>query len=212
MYHTYVLQYWVVLAGIVIHGISRSSISVHMMHLQMLRRRRCNGGPIFKVVPDCSNGLMNLFLSVSLAYNVTSCRKSQSQSQIMKIVDLAMYWAPELRNHQKKTQKKRIGIAIYLICLICMAYIGWHLDNPHIQRIQIMYDKGRLMPPKVEPYFLREKNYLRQCSFKIQYLSSFSSCSPTSKKFNFSRVSISLWKIFFVGLLRSQFWCHRPST
>ena len=37
-----------------------------------------------------SNGLMNIFLSISLAYNVTSRRKSQSQSKIMKIVDLAM--------------------------------------------------------------------------------------------------------------------------
>ena len=44
------------------------------MQLQMLRRSMCNGGPIFKVVAECLNGVMNLFLSISMTHIIISCR------------------------------------------------------------------------------------------------------------------------------------------
>ena len=43
---------------------------------------------------------MNIFLSISMAYNVISCQKVAENTQI-RYVNLA----PDLRNRQKKAQK-----------------------------------------------------------------------------------------------------------
>ena len=44
-----------------------------MMQSLMLWKSRCNGGPILKVAPECyKNGVMNLFLCISMTY-VISC-------------------------------------------------------------------------------------------------------------------------------------------
>ena len=44
-----------------------------------------------------------------------------------------------------------------------------------------------------------------------RYLSSFLSCKPKTKKFPFF-TKFHCRSRFFAGLLRTQFWCHRPST
>ena len=48
------------------------------------------GGPIFKVVLECQKGVLNLFLSISMAYNVISCQKVAENTQILKIAKFAM--------------------------------------------------------------------------------------------------------------------------
>ena len=50
----------------------------------------CNGGPIFKVVLECKKGVLNFFLSISMAYNVISCQKVAENTQILKIAKFAM--------------------------------------------------------------------------------------------------------------------------
>ena len=44
-----------------------------------------------------------------------------------------------------------------------------------------------------------------------RYLSSFSSWRPKTKKFPFFTKFHCRSRFFFAGLLRTQFWCHRPS-
>ena len=58
-----------------------------MTHSQMLGKVESGGGPIFKSV---KKGVLNLFLSISMAFNVISCRKYAENTQILKIAKFAM--------------------------------------------------------------------------------------------------------------------------
>ena len=61
------------------------SIGVHLdtSHLLMFQKAESDGGLFFKVVKRCS--VVNLFLSISVAYNVISCRKVAENTKILKI-------------------------------------------------------------------------------------------------------------------------------
>ena len=62
-----------------------------MTHSQMLGKVESGGGPIFKVVLESvKKGVLNLFLSISMAYNVISCQKVAEKTQILKIAKFAM--------------------------------------------------------------------------------------------------------------------------
>ena len=61
-----------------------------MSHSQMLGKFEYGGGPIFKVVLECKKGVLNLFLSISMAYNVISCQRVAENTRIMKIAKFAM--------------------------------------------------------------------------------------------------------------------------
>ena len=50
----------------------------------MLRKLECNGGPSVK------KGTMDLLLSISMAYNVISCRKVAKNTEILKIAKFAI--------------------------------------------------------------------------------------------------------------------------
>ena len=61
-----------------------------MRQWHMFQRGEYGGGPIFKVVLEYKKGVMNLFLSISLAYNVISCRKVAENTKILKIAIFVM--------------------------------------------------------------------------------------------------------------------------
>ena len=58
-----------------------------MTQLQMFQKVEYGWGPIFKVV---KKGVLNLFLYISMAYNVISCQKVAENTQILKIAKFAM--------------------------------------------------------------------------------------------------------------------------
>ena len=60
-----------------------------MTYSQMFQKVESGGGPIFKVVLEFKKGVLNLFLSISMAYNVISCQKVAENTQ-MKIAKFAM--------------------------------------------------------------------------------------------------------------------------
>ena len=47
-------------------------------------------GPFFKWFESVKRGVLNLFLSISMAYNVISCQKVAENTQILKIAKFAM--------------------------------------------------------------------------------------------------------------------------
>ena len=55
-----------------------------MSHSQMLGKVESGGGPSAK------KGVLNLFLSITMAYNVISCQKVAENTQILKIAKFAM--------------------------------------------------------------------------------------------------------------------------
>ena len=61
-----------------------------MRQLQMFQKVEYGGGPIFKVVLECQKRCSEPFLSISMAYNVISCRKVAENTQILKIAKFAM--------------------------------------------------------------------------------------------------------------------------
>ena len=63
---------------------------MYMTHSQMFQKVGSGGGPIFKVVKSVKKGVLNLFLSISMAYNVISCQKVAENTQILKIAKFAM--------------------------------------------------------------------------------------------------------------------------
>ena len=56
----------------------------------MLGKVEYGGGPIFEVVLEYKKGVLNLFLSISMAYNVISCQKVAENTQLLKIAKFAM--------------------------------------------------------------------------------------------------------------------------
>ena len=56
----------------------------------LFQKVESNGAPFFKVVLQCKKGALNLFLSISMAYNVISCRKVAENTQIVKIAKFAI--------------------------------------------------------------------------------------------------------------------------
>ena len=55
----------------------------------MFQKVESGEGPIFKVVLECF-GVLNLFLPISMANNVISCRKVAENTQIVKIAKFAV--------------------------------------------------------------------------------------------------------------------------
>ena len=49
-------------------------VSKHVTNSHMLWKLECNGGPIFKMVLEYLKCVMNLFLSISMADSVMSCK------------------------------------------------------------------------------------------------------------------------------------------
>ena len=54
-----------------------------LRQLQVFQKVEYGGGPIFKVVLECEK--VNLFLSISAAYNLISCRKVSENTQKSKL-------------------------------------------------------------------------------------------------------------------------------
>ena len=80
---------------------------------------------------------------ISRAYDVISCRKVAKNTQILKFVYFTtLTWLPSSEMTQINNKITGHLIAIYSFFLIGVAYIGWYLLNPHVQRIQNMYGKG----------------------------------------------------------------------
>ena len=63
---------------------------MNMRQLQMFQKVEYGGRPILKVVLKCLKCVLNLFLSISIAYNVISCQKVAENTQILKIAKFAM--------------------------------------------------------------------------------------------------------------------------
>ena len=81
-----------------------SIVLLYLTHLQMLRRSRCNGGSIFKVVPECKKRYYEPLLSLCVTYNLISCQKLAKTLKFWKsLISLHSYviWAPELRKDPK---------------------------------------------------------------------------------------------------------------
>ena len=81
-FHTYV-------TGILLWSVSISNCkniqTSYMTRLLLFQKVESNGGPFFKVILECKKGVLNLFLSIHLAYNVISCRKvEKTQMKIAK--------------------------------------------------------------------------------------------------------------------------------
>ena len=84
-------------------------------------------------------GVMDLFLSISMAYNVILCQKVAENTQSLNSLCKS---GSRPQKSPKKAQKTDHSIAIYSIFWIGMVYFGWHLVNPHVQPVQNMYGKG----------------------------------------------------------------------
>ena len=66
-------------------GILKSPWDSVTRQLLLFQKVESNGGPFFKVILECKKGVLNLFLSIHLAYNVISCRKvEKTQMKIAK--------------------------------------------------------------------------------------------------------------------------------
>ena len=62
-----------------------TALAVDMRQLQMFQKVEYGGEPIFKVILECLKGVLNLFLSISMAYNMISCQKVAEKTQILKV-------------------------------------------------------------------------------------------------------------------------------
>ena len=61
-----------------------------MRQLQMFQKVEYGEGRFKKWFQSVKKGVLNLFLSIPMAYNVISCRKVAENAQILKIAKLAM--------------------------------------------------------------------------------------------------------------------------
>ena len=68
----------------------KGRLQCDMTQLLLFGKVEYGGGPIFKVVLSAKKGVLNLFLSISMAYNVISCQKVVENTQILKIAKFAM--------------------------------------------------------------------------------------------------------------------------
>ena len=57
---------------------------------RMLYNSGSNGGPFSKVFFRVKKGVINLFLCISMAYNVISCIEIAKNTQTLKIADFTM--------------------------------------------------------------------------------------------------------------------------
>ena len=85
------LGYRLTLLGLGPEVLERSLPIKHTIHLLLFQKVESHLGPFFKVVLEFKKGVLNLiFLSISLAYNVISCRKVAENTQICKIAKFAI--------------------------------------------------------------------------------------------------------------------------
>ena len=75
---------------ILLRLISDNVNKADMRQLQMFQKVEYGGGPISKWFQSVKKGVLNLFLSISMAYNVISCQKVAENTQILKIAKFAM--------------------------------------------------------------------------------------------------------------------------
>ena len=118
-------------------------------------------GRFSKWFQSVKKGVLNLFLSISMAYNVISCQKVAENTQSLNSLCKS---GSRPQKSPKKAQKTDHSIAIYSNFGIGMVYFGYHLVKAHVQTVQNMYGKGgqrvckaELRPPEVDPYFERKK-------------------------------------------------------
>ena len=88
------------------------------------------------------NGSKHPMLSISMAYNVISCKKSKETLKKSKSLILQCKFGSRAQKWPKITKKMDHLIAIYSIFCIGMVYFGCLQVNPHIQAVQNMCGKG----------------------------------------------------------------------
>ena len=89
---------------------------------------------------------MNLFLSISMAYNVISCRKIAENTQILKIAKFPIKSSlPSSDITQNIPPKKQITQSQFAQIFELVWYMKggtWGVGNPHVQRFRICMAKG----------------------------------------------------------------------
>merc|ERR1711884_498639 len=84
------------------------------------------------------NGSKHPMLSISMAYNVISCKKSKETVKKSKSLILQCKFGSRAEKLPKIAKKTDHSIAIYSIFCIGMVYFGCLQVNPHIQAVQNM--------------------------------------------------------------------------
>merc|ERR1712004_87406 len=91
---------------------------------------------------SAKKGVLNLFLSISMAYNVISCQKVAENKNFEKSLNSLCKSGSRPQKSPKKAQKTDHSIAIYSNFGIGMVYFEYHLVKAHVQTVQNMYGKG----------------------------------------------------------------------
>merc|ERR1712018_452714 len=93
-------------------------------------------GRFSKWFQSVKKGVLNLFLSISMAYNVISCQKVAENTQSLNSLCKS---GSRPQKSTKKAQKTDHSIAIYSNFLIGMVYFGYHLVKAHVQAVPKIY-------------------------------------------------------------------------
>ena len=90
------------------------------------------------------NGSKHPMLSISMACNVISCKKSEETLKKSKSPILQCKFASRAQKWPKNAKKTDHSIAIYSIFCIGMVYFGCLQVNPHIQAVQNMCEEKEI--------------------------------------------------------------------
>ena len=109
----------------------------------MLRRFRCNRGPIFqsgsRVLKKVSWTFSYLYLRHIMWFHAENWLKTlKFWKSLISLYNLGS----RPQKAPKTAQKTDHSIAICSNFCIDMAFIGWYLMNPHVQTVQNKYGKG----------------------------------------------------------------------
>ena len=119
--------------------------NVHMTQLLLLGKSRVwlradfqSGSRVLK------KGVLNLFLSISMAYNVISCRKVAENTQILKntLNSLSKSGSRPHKSPKKDPKNGSLNRNLLNFFLLGLVYFKSYRVNPHVQTVQNMYVKG----------------------------------------------------------------------